>query len=71
MEAATLYAIGKEKDVETLSLFVISDSMDLTTWTPHIKESAVRKNLHQLATWALDYCRETSGTVVKSSEITP
>ncbi len=67
MEAATLYAIGKEKGVETVSLFVISDSMDLTTWTPHIKESVVRNNLHQLAKWALDYCCESSDNFAKNA----
>lgn len=65
MEAATLYAIGKEKGVETLSLFVISDSMDLSTWTPHLKESVVRNNLLQLAKWALDYCCESADNAAK------
>ena len=46
MEAATLYAIGQEKGVQTLSLFVISDTLTDKTWTPHIKESKVRNNLH-------------------------
>jgi purine-nucleoside phosphorylase len=56
MEAATLYAIGKEKDVRTLSLFVISDSITQENWVPRIKDPAVRNNLHQLADWALDFC---------------
>ena len=56
MEAATLYAIGQEKRVQTLSLFVITDSITEETWTPHIKEPAVRDNLHKLADWALEFC---------------
>ncbi len=59
MEAATLYAIGEEKNVKTLSLFVISDSLTLDDWVPHIKEPTVRNNLHQLADWALDFCQES------------
>tara|TARA_A100001015_G_C14695515_1_gene596139 strand:+ start:110 stop:307 length:198 start_codon:yes stop_codon:yes gene_type:complete len=56
MEAATLYAIGKEKGVQTLSLFVISDVINEKGWTPHLREPAVKENLHQLADWALDFC---------------
>lgn len=56
MEAATLYAIGKEKGVRTLTLFVISDSITDKDWVPHIKDPAVRNNLHQLADWALEFC---------------
>ena len=54
-EAATLYAIGKEKKVQTLSLFVISDSLTQEEWTPRIKDQPVRDNLHQLAEWALEF----------------
>lgn len=56
MEAAALYALGKEKGVETLTLFVISDSITSEDWIPRIKEPSVRKNLHQLADWALEFC---------------
>jgi uridine phosphorylase len=56
MEAATLYAIGQDKGVQTLSLFVISDSINEEAWIPRIKEPAVRNNLHQLADWALEFC---------------
>jgi len=59
MEAATLYAIGREKGVQTLSLFVISDSITEEKWIPHIKEPNVRTNLHKLAEWALLFCQET------------
>lgn len=58
MEAATLYAVAREKHAQALSLFVISDSMDLTSWTPHIKEDLVRQHLHQLAKWAFNFCHE-------------
>ena len=57
MEAATLYAIGQEKGVQTLSLFVISDTLTDKTWIPHIKEPKVRNNLHKLSEWALEFCR--------------
>jgi uridine phosphorylase len=58
MEAATLYAIGKQKSVQTLSLFVISDSITQDSWSPHIKEPKVRNNLNALADWALKFCKE-------------
>ncbi len=57
MEAATLYAIGKDKEVRTLSLFIISDSITQENWTPHLREPAVTENLHQLADWALEFCK--------------
>lgn len=60
MEAATLYAIGQEKRVQTLSLFVISDSLTQEDWVPRIKEPLVRNNLHQLADWALEFCLSTA-----------
>ncbi|MCK4934384.1 MAG: hypothetical protein KAR79_02240, partial [Simkaniaceae bacterium] len=55
MEAATLFAIGEEKEVETLALFVISDEINLTTWKPMIKESVVRDHLHKMALLAFEY----------------
>lgn len=57
MEAATLYAIGQEKCVQTLSLFVISDSITEEEWVPHIKEPIVRNRLHSLADWGLEFCK--------------
>ena len=57
MEAATLYAIGQEKKVQTLSLFVISDNLTQDAWDCHIKEKKVRDNLHTLADWALNFCQ--------------
>lgn len=56
MEAATLYAIGQEKGVQTLTLFVISDSITEEDWFPRIKEIAMMDNLHRLADWALEFC---------------
>lgn len=58
MEAATLYAIGREKGVQTLSLFVISDSITHEAWTPRVRAPEVRNNLHQLANLALQFCLE-------------
>jgi purine-nucleoside phosphorylase len=56
MEAATLYAIGQDKGVQALTLFVISDSITQEAWTPRIKDPTVRARLHQLADWALEFC---------------
>ncbi len=58
MEAATLYAIGQEKGVETLSLFVISDQVSRHEWRPLLKEPIVSTHLHQLADWAFTFCQE-------------
>ncbi|MBM3198213.1 MAG: hypothetical protein FJZ58_03030 [Chlamydiae bacterium] len=55
MEAATLYAIAKEKNVQALTLFVISDTLS-EDWTPRTKEQAVRTSLHDLADLALEFC---------------
>ncbi len=56
MEAATLYAVAQEKEVQALTLFVISDVITAEEWTPRIKDLAVRTNLHQLADLALAFC---------------
>lgn len=63
MEAATLYSIGQNKGVQALSLFVISDSITLDEWTPHLKSGLVRTNLHKLAEWAIDFCKELCANV--------
>ncbi len=55
MEAATLYAIGQDKGVQTLTLFVVSDTMNLKEWKPQLKDSIVKDHLHQLADWVLDF----------------
>ncbi len=57
MEAATLYAIGQEKKVRAISLFVISDNLTPTNWACHIKEKTVLENLHLLVDWALEFCQ--------------
>lgn len=56
MEAATLYAIGREKNIKALSLFVISDSITEEAWIPRPKDQAVRDNLHYLAESSLEFC---------------
>ncbi len=56
MEAATLYAIGKEKGAQALTLFVVSDSVTIDNWTPRLKEPHIENNLHKLAEWALQFC---------------
>lgn len=58
MEAATLNAICQEKGAQSLSLFVISDSLTTEEWTPHIKEPIVKDHLHELADWSLKFCKE-------------
>ncbi len=63
MESATLYAIGQEKNVEALSLFVISDTITLEEWSPHIKEPLVRHNLNLLSEWAVQFCLEMTCSV--------
>lgn len=55
MESATLYAIGQEKNVKTLSLYVISDILSEDHWEPHIKEPIVKKKLHLLIDWAIAF----------------
>lgn len=59
MEAATLYAISQEKGASALSLFVISDSITEKDWTPRFREPAIRTHLHQLADWALEFCKQS------------
>lgn len=58
MEAATLYAIARNKGVRALTLFVISDSITGEEWTPQFKDPMLRSNLHKLADWALKFCTE-------------
>jgi len=61
MEAATLYAIGREKGVQALTLFVISDTLTQENWVPHFKDPIILSNLHKLADLALEFClRESS-----------
>lgn len=59
MEAATLYAIGQDKRVQTLSLFVISDMLTQEAWFPRIKDPRTRSHLHELADWALEFAKLT------------
>lgn len=56
MEAATLYAIGQDKNVQTLSLFVISDTITEEMWSPHLKEPGVKDSLKRLSDFALNFC---------------
>jgi purine-nucleoside phosphorylase len=58
MEAATLYAIGHEKGAQTLTMFVISDTISMKEWTPRLKEPCVNNNLYKLSEWALEFCDE-------------
>lgn len=55
MEAATLYAIGREKGVQTMSLFVLSDTIANGEWIPRPKEPILLDRLHQLANLALAF----------------
>ena len=56
MEAATLYAIGQDKGVQTLSLFVVSDIISEEHWVPHLKEAEVINNLNMLSDFAIKFC---------------
>lgn len=56
MEAATLYAIGQEKNIQTISLFVVSDTINESHWIPHLKSSVVMNNLKKLSEYALNFC---------------
>lgn len=67
MEAATLFAIAKEKGTRAISLFVISDTLTEEDWIPHIKEPKVRNNLHMLSTWALKFCEEMAKSFPKKN----
>jgi len=55
MEAATLYAMSKEKGVQALALFVISDALHGDIWEPRFKDPVVKENLQQLARLALQF----------------
>lgn len=57
MEAATLYAISRDKGVQSLTLFVISDSITQEAWIPRVREPSISNNLNQLADWVLEFCR--------------
>lgn len=57
MEAATLYAIGQDKGVQTLSLFVVRDTLTEEHWVPHLKEPAVVNNLKRLSDFAINFCK--------------
>lgn len=57
MEAATLYAIGLDKGVQTLSLFVVSDTITEEHWIPHLKEPDVIHNLKMLSDFAIKFCQ--------------
>ncbi|HXF28419.1 MAG TPA: hypothetical protein VN457_01095 [Chlamydiales bacterium] len=60
MEAAALFAIGQKQQAETLTHFVVSDTVFEEEWTPHLREPAVRNNLNKLAEWALAFCKQTT-----------
>lgn len=70
MEAATLYAIGRDKGVQTLTLIVVSDSITEEEWIPRINEPAVKNNLHKLADLALEFCSQSVSNTSQTSVIT-
>lgn len=63
MEVATLYAIGKEKGVKTLTLLVVSDDVKVSGWIPQFKSDLLKINLHHLADKALLFCQKNSGDI--------
>jgi|GEM_PF-1178645 len=56
MEAAALNAMCSEKKVQTLSFFVISDSLSDGEWKPCFKDPIVDNNLKQLFDQVLKFC---------------
>lgn len=55
MEAATLYAIGQEKGVDALSLFIVSDSLSKEEWHPKVRDEKVYSRLFELAEMAYTF----------------
>lgn len=64
MEIATLYAIGSEKGVKTLTLLVVSDDVKATGWNPQFKSTLLKTNLHDLADKALLFCTQNAGEIL-------
>lgn len=58
MEAAALYAICADKNMQALSMFVVSDIITPEKWVPHLMDDAVKNRLIQLADWAFHFCEE-------------
>ncbi len=57
MEAAALYAIAQEKNVQALALFVISDSLAGGEWEVKARDPMVTERLNKLADLAVAFSR--------------
>lgn len=53
MEIATLYALGADKNVQALTLLVVSDNVKGSGWNPQFKSDLLKTNLHKLADLAV------------------
>jgi purine-nucleoside phosphorylase len=60
MESAALYAIGKKRGAQTLSLFVTSDSLAAEEWIPGFDSEETLEVLKELASVSLRFCLECS-----------
>lgn len=60
MEVGALYAIAREKDVEALALFLISDSLAEGKWHPQLKDKHTKENLTRLTELAMEFVRKES-----------
>jgi len=58
MEIATLYELGTDKNVQTLTLLVVSDDVKVSGWNPQFKSDLLKINLHNLADRALIFCMQ-------------
>lgn len=58
MEVGALYAIAREKEVEALALFLISDSLANGVWHPQLKDHHTKDNLTRLTELAMEFARE-------------
>ncbi|MBB65048.1 MAG: hypothetical protein CMO81_08285 [Waddliaceae bacterium] len=58
MEVAALYAIAKEKNIDALAIFLISDSLADNVWDPKLKNLSTKEQLTQLTELAMYFVRE-------------
>lgn len=59
METATLLAIAKERNVEAMGLYLISDIVSLDPWKPAMRDPKILDKVHLVAERAFQYCLAT------------
>ena len=57
MEIAAFFAIAQEKKVDSLALYVISDSLADGIWDPYIQDSKTRDRIKEIADLAIEFSR--------------